>query len=88
MKSFKVPKNLTACQIIPEQLIAPWQLTDPRVNFASVHGLTPVIEHTENKIIAQSGLFENEVGPGLRFFSCVCVRLFQSTKRREALASW
>ena len=28
--------------MIPEQLIAPGQLTDPGVNFSSVHGLTPV----------------------------------------------
>ena len=28
--------------MIPGQLIAPGQLTGPRVNFASVHGLTPV----------------------------------------------
>ena len=27
------------------QLIAPGQLTDPGVNFASVHGLTPVTVH-------------------------------------------
>ena len=27
------------------QLIAPGQLTDPRVNFASVHRLTPVTVH-------------------------------------------
>ena len=31
--------------MIPGQLIAPGQLTDPRVNFASVHGLTPVTVH-------------------------------------------
>ena len=31
--------------MIPGQLIAPGQLTDPWVNFASVHGLTPVIVH-------------------------------------------
>ena len=31
--------------MIPGQLIAPGQLTDPGVNFASVHGLTPVIVH-------------------------------------------
>ena len=31
--------------MIPGQLIAPWQLTDPGVNFASVHGLTPVTVH-------------------------------------------
>ena len=29
----------------PGQLIAPGQLTDPWVNFASVHGLTPVTVH-------------------------------------------
>ena len=28
--------------MIQEQLIAPGQLADPGVNFASVHGLTPV----------------------------------------------
>ena len=28
--------------MIPGQLIAPGQLTDPGVNFASVHGLTPI----------------------------------------------
>ena len=28
--------------MIPGQVIAPGQLTDPWVNFASVHGLTPV----------------------------------------------
>ena len=31
--------------MIPEQLIAPGQLTDPAVNFASVHSLTPVTVH-------------------------------------------
>ena len=31
--------------MIPGQLIARGQLTDPRVNFASVHGLTPVTVH-------------------------------------------
>ena len=29
----------------PRQLIAPGQLTNPGVNFASVHGLTPVTVH-------------------------------------------
>ena len=29
----------------PGQLIAPGQLTDPGVNFASVHGLKPVTVH-------------------------------------------
>ena len=31
--------------MIPGQLIAPGQLTDPGVNSASVHGLTPVTVH-------------------------------------------
>ena len=31
--------------MIPEQLIAPGQLTDPGVNFASVHSLTTVTVH-------------------------------------------
>ena len=31
--------------MITGQLIAPGQLTDPGVNFASVHGLTPVTVH-------------------------------------------
>ena len=31
--------------MIPGQLIAPGQLTDSGVNFASVHGLTPVTVH-------------------------------------------
>ena len=31
--------------MIPGQLIAPGQLTGPGVNFASVHGLTPVTVH-------------------------------------------
>ena len=31
--------------MIPGQLVAPGQLTDPGVNFDSVHGLTPVTVH-------------------------------------------
>ena len=31
--------------MIQRQFIAPGQLTDPGVNFASVHGLTPVTVH-------------------------------------------
>ena len=31
--------------MIPGQLIAPGQLTDPGVNFTSVHGPTPVTVH-------------------------------------------
>ena len=40
----KVPEN-----IFPGQLIAPGQLTDPRVNFASVHGLTPIQVYVPQK---------------------------------------
>ena len=31
--------------MIPGQLVAPWQFTVPGINFASVHGLTPVTVH-------------------------------------------
>ena len=31
--------------MIPGQLIAPEQITDPGVDFASVHGVTPVTVH-------------------------------------------
>ena len=37
--------NLGPVHMIPGQLIAPAQLTDPGVNFALVHGLTPVTVH-------------------------------------------
>ena len=37
--------ELGPVHMIPGQLIAPGQLTDPGVNFASVHGLTPVTVH-------------------------------------------
>ena len=39
--------------MIPGQLIAPGQLTDPGVNFASVHGLTPVTVHTSFVTLGQ-----------------------------------
>ena len=38
-------KSLGPVHMIPGQLIAPEQLTDPGVNFASVNGLTPVTVH-------------------------------------------
>ena len=37
--------DLGPVHMIPGQLIAPGQLTEPRVNFALVHGLTPVTVH-------------------------------------------
>ena len=38
--------ELGPVHMIPGQLIAPGQLTDPGVNFGSVHGLVPVTVHT------------------------------------------
>ena len=45
--------------MIPGQLIAPGQLTDPGVNFASVHGLTPVAVHMS--FLLPRGNFERRV---------------------------
>ena len=46
-------------QMIPGQLIAPGQLTDPGVNLASVHGLTPVTVHMSFSL--PRGNFERRV---------------------------
>ena len=45
--------------MVPGQLIAPGQLTDPGVNFASVHGLTPVTVHMS--FLLPRGNFERRV---------------------------
>ena len=45
--------------MIPEQLIAPGQLTDPGVNFASVHGLTLITVHMSFSL--PRGKFERRV---------------------------
>ena len=45
--------------MIPGQLIAPGQLTNPGVNFASVHGLTPVTVHMSFSL--PRGNFERRV---------------------------
>ena len=45
--------------MIPGQLIAPGQLNDPGVNFASVHGLTPVTVHMSFSL--SRGYFEKRV---------------------------
>ena len=45
--------------MIPGQLIAPGQLTDPGVKFASVHGLTPVTVHMSFSL--PRGNFERQV---------------------------
>ena len=39
----------------PGQLIAPGQLTDPGVNFASVHGQTPVTVHMTPGQLREAG---------------------------------
>ena len=54
-------KNSGPVHMIPGQLIAPGQLTDPGVNFASVHGLTPVTVHTSFSL--PRGNFERRVTP-------------------------
>ena len=51
--------NLGPVHMIPGQLIAPGQLTDPGVNFASVHGLTPVTVHVSFSL--PRGNFERRV---------------------------
>ena len=45
--------------MIPGQLIAPGQLTNPGVNFTSVHGLTPVTVHMSFSL--PRGNFERRV---------------------------
>ena len=45
--------------MIPGQLIAPGQLTDPEVKFASVHGQTPVPVHVSFSL--PRGNFERRV---------------------------
>ena len=51
--------NLGPVHMIPGQLIAPGQLTDQLVNFASVHGLTPVAVHMSFSL--PRGNFERRV---------------------------
>ena len=45
--------------MIPGELITSGQLTDPGVNFASVHGLTPVTVHMSFSL--PRGNFERQV---------------------------
>ena len=59
--------------MIPGQLIAPGQLTDPGVNFASVHGLTPVTVHMSFSL--SRGNFEG----GLPFVQHRVTRLAEVT---------
>ena len=54
-----IERALGPVHMIPGQLIAPGQLTDPRVNFASVDGLTPVTVHMS--FLLPQGNFERRV---------------------------
>ena len=67
----------------PGQLIAPGQLTDPEVNFASVHGLTPVNVHMSFSL--PRGNFERRVTrcptPGTRLAEVT----FLHVNRRQKL---
>ena len=54
--------NLGPVHMIPGQLTARGQLTDPGVNFASVHGLTPVTVHMSFSL--PRGNFERRVTRG------------------------
>ena len=56
---FRHLPNLGPVHMIPGQLIAPGQLTDPGVNFASVHGLTLVTVHMSFSL--PRGNFERRV---------------------------
>ena len=56
---FLFNRILGPVHMIPGQLIAPGQLTDPGVNFASVHGLTPVTVHMSFSL--PRGNFERRV---------------------------
>ena len=51
--------SLRPVHMIPGQLIAPGHLTDPGVNFTSVHGLTPVTVHMSFSL--PRGNFERRV---------------------------
>ena len=51
--------NSGAFHMIPGQLIAPGKLTDPEVNFALVHGLTPATVHMSFSLTR--GNFERRV---------------------------
>ena len=51
--------KLGPVHMIPGQLIAPGQLTDPGVNFATVRGLTPVTVHMRFSL--PRGNFERRV---------------------------
>ena len=51
--------ELGPVHMIAGQLIAPGQLTDPGVNFASVHGLVPVTVHMSLSL--PQGNFERQV---------------------------
>ena len=46
-----------------------------------------VIEHTENRMIAQSGMFENEIGPGVLQTNMQQRRVLQDFKRHKSCST-
>ena len=74
--------------MIPGQLIAPGQLTDPRVNFVSVHGLTPVTVYMSFSL--PRGNFERRVTrcrtPGNRLAEVTFLHLNRTQKLPGARA--
>ena len=67
----------------PGQLIAPGQLTDPGVNFASVHGLTPVTVHMSFSL--PRGNFERRVTRCTTPGNPPCVVTFLHVNRTQKL---
>ena len=63
----------------PGQLIAPGQLTDPGVNFASVHGLTSVTVHMSFSLL--KGIFERRVNRCTTSGSPPCRAIFSSCEQ-------
>ena len=70
--------------MIPGQLIAPGQLTDPRVNFASVHGLTPATVHMSFSL--PRGNFERRVTRCTTSFNPPCRGNFSPCEQNAEVA--
>ena len=46
-----------------------------------------LLEHSENKMITQSGLHENEIGPEVLYSSIQQARVLQDIQRRKVFAT-
>ena len=71
--------------MIPGQLIAPGQLTNPGVNFASVHGLTPVTVHMSFSL--PRGNFESRVTRCTTLGNPPCRGNFSPSEQNAKVAS-